>query len=124
LTAFATEVLERAGMTSEHALVLAANLVDAEVRGVNTHGLARLVPYLDQMRSGDITLRPEIDVHARTPVAADVDGGGGLGVLAGVEAMKWAVGAARQYGIGVVGVRNVGHLAPPPTTRGWQHARA
>lgn len=110
LTEFACAVLCSVGMVDSDARTLGANLVDSDLRGIESHGIVRLAPYIGQMTSGDVALRPEVRLEQRTPVAALVDGGGGFGVLAGMQAMRWTVQTARSYGLAMAGVTNIGHF--------------
>ena len=110
LRSFGARVFEHVGMRPEDAGLLAGNLVDSELRGVDTHGLARLAPYAGQLRSGDVNPRPQVALEVRTPVVAAVEGDGGFGVIAGMKAVSWATEAARSFGLAMAGVRNVGHF--------------
>lgn len=110
LQAFCEALLETAGMVPEDADVVAGLLVEADLRGYETHGVARLGIYLDRVKHGVMRVAPEMRVVSQGIAMAVLDGGHGFGQVAGVRAMDLAVEKARRAGVGVVGVRNSGHL--------------
>src|SRR5262249_56194048 len=92
------------------AATVAACLVSADLRGVDTHGLARLPGYLDRVRRGLINARPALAPKRVTPVAATLDGQNGFGFVVGTRAMQEAIAMAREFGIGVVSARRSTHF--------------
>jgi L-2-hydroxycarboxylate dehydrogenase (NAD+) len=110
LTEFVTSVFAATGMPRDYALLLARNLVDADLRGVSTHGVVRVPGYADQLRSGDVDPRARVVLDERSAASALVDGGGTFGAIAGTRAMEWGVRAAATTGIAMCGARNVAHF--------------
>jgi L-2-hydroxycarboxylate dehydrogenase (NAD+) len=106
---FCTRVFEKMGVPAEDAVVTADVLVAANLRGIDSHGVARLKRYVDGLRDGVMLARPDIEIVHETPSTALVDGGAGLGQPVGVRGMKLAIEKARQIGIGFVAVRNSNH---------------
>lgn len=106
---FCRQVFERLGVPAEDARVAAEVLVAADLRGIESHGVARLQRYVDGLRRGVMEPRPEIEVVRETPVTALLDGGAGLGQVVGVKGMKLAIEKAEKAGVGLVAVRNSNH---------------
>lgn len=110
LTAFAAAVFEKTGCTPEHARMAAVNLVAADLRGIDSHGVARLSGYYRLYEAG--RLKGDADyrwVH-ETPGTATLDAGAGLGLVAGQMAMEKAIEKAETVGTGWVAVRNSNHF--------------
>ena len=74
-----TAIFQAWGMKGEQVEITVRMLVAADLRGIDTHGVA-IVPLYDEFRrTGKLTLNPEIKVVRETPAIALMDGGGGLG---------------------------------------------
>ena len=107
----AAQILEKHGVASEIAKMVADVLVDADARGVVSHGLTRLPAYVARVRAG--VLAPD----ARPAIIADngalllLDGGNGFGAVAGIEAADLAMERATKYGCAWVIVRASNHLS-------------
>jgi LDH2 family malate/lactate/ureidoglycolate dehydrogenase len=108
--AFARRVLIANGVPETDAATVAACLLSADLRGVDTHGLCRLPIYLDRLRRGLINPRPALAPRRVTPVAASLDGENGFGFVVGRRAMAEAISMAREFGIGVVAARRSTHF--------------
>jgi LDH2 family malate/lactate/ureidoglycolate dehydrogenase len=108
--AFARRLLIAHGVPEADAAIVAACLVSADLRGVDTHGLTRLPGYLDRVRRGLTNPRPVLAPTRVTPVAASLDGQNGFGFVVGTRAMGEAIVMAREFGIGVVSVRRSTHF--------------
>jgi len=109
LQRFCVRVFEKLGVPHDDAEVTADVLVEANLRGVDSHGVARLRRYVKGLQDGVMVPRPEIKVVHETPVTALMDGGAGLGQPVGVRAMKLAIAKAKEIGAGFVAVRNSNH---------------
>jgi LDH2 family malate/lactate/ureidoglycolate dehydrogenase len=112
LAQFTTSILARLGVPADDARTVADNLVLAELRGVDSHGLIRLPIYARRVRAGAVKANPAISVKATFPAVALVDGDNGLGAVVGVRAMDEAIAIARAHGTGFVGVRRSNHFGP------------
>jgi len=110
LKAFAIAVFERMGCPPEQAQLAATVLVEADIRGIDSHGLARLPGYVRLWEAGRINATPKITIVHQTPSTAVVDGDGGLGLVVAPFAMKVAIEKAAQCGTGWVAVRNSNHF--------------
>jgi len=109
LTIFCERVFRAAGVAREDALITAEVLVAADLRGIDSHGVARLRRYVDGLRQGVMCPRPGVRIVHETPLTALVDGGGGLGQPIGVRGMRLAIAKAETHGLGLVAVRNSNH---------------
>jgi LDH2 family malate/lactate/ureidoglycolate dehydrogenase len=107
---FARGLLMANGMPDADAGIVAACLVRADLRGVDTHGLMRLPGYLDRLRRGLINANPKLEPKRVTPVAASLDGQDGFGFVVATRAMAEAIAIAETYGVGVVAVRRSTHF--------------
>ncbi len=112
LTEFTVAVLERLDVPAADAREVAGNLVLAELRGVDSHGLIRLPVYARRLRAGVVKARPDIKISSPYPAVALVDGDNGLGAVVGARAMAQAIEIARVQGTGFVGVRRSNHFGP------------
>ncbi|MBN1483269.1 MAG: Ldh family oxidoreductase [Chloroflexia bacterium] len=105
----ATRVFVALNVPEEDARTTADVLVAADLRGVDSHGVARLRRYVKGIRDGVMLPRPEIRLVHETPATALIDGGAGLGQPVGVRAMRLAIEKAQGVGAGFVTVRNSNH---------------
>jgi len=96
-------------MGPEDALLFVDGIVEADLRGISTHGIYRLPVYARGFRTGAINPRPTLSVLRERAATMLVDADNGLGVVVGQRAMDLAVGLARASGLGAVGVRNSNH---------------
>ncbi len=98
------------GVPAEQAVVVADNLVEADLRGVDSHGSHLMALYDGRVRSGH--LRPVTTVTTLDDQGSTVrlDGGLGFGQVAGTAAVDLAVERAREHGMATVSVRELTHL--------------
>lgn len=122
LRSFAAEALMGSGLTEDDAALTARLIVQADMRGVSTHGLVRLPMYTERLRLGGIDPRAAMEFVAESGATAVLDARGGMGYLAADRAMRRALDLAAAQGLGAVSVRGSGHfgsadgyamLAPP-----------
>jgi len=98
------------GMPVDQVEVTTRIMVEADLRGIDSHGIATL-PLYDQFRqAGKLTMNPEVRTLRESPVTALLDGGGGLGHWPSHQAINLAVDKCARTGIGVVCVRNSNHF--------------
>src|SRR5215212_2664887 len=108
--AFVRRLLGAHGVPETDAAIIASCLVSADLRGVDTHGIARLPGYLDRVRRGLINPAPALVPLRVTPVAASLDGQDAFGFVVGLCAIKEAMAMARDFGLGLVTVRRSTHF--------------
>jgi LDH2 family malate/lactate/ureidoglycolate dehydrogenase len=121
------------GCSEEHARIAATVLVAADLKGIDSHGVARLPGYVRLWRSGRIQTRPHWQWIQRLPAVVILDADGALGLVAGQVAMEKAVELASVYGTAQVLVRNSNHfgiasehalIASPRGMIGWAMTNA
>ncbi len=98
------------GCSETDAQTAATVLVSADLRGIDSHGVARLSGYVRLWEAGRINARPNIQVVHETYSTATVDGDAGLGLVVAPFAMKIAIEKAEKVGTGWVSVRNSNHF--------------
>jgi len=104
--------LQRRGLTAEHAGFVADGLIEASLRGVDTHGVRLFPTYLAELDGGRSRARPEMGWLPGARAARVLDAGHALGLVAGRVACDEAVRLAREYGVGTVAVCNSNHFGP------------
>jgi len=110
LSAYCARIFEGLGVPGDQAALVAASLIESDLRGVESHGVHLMALYADRLTAGHLQGRTELDVLRDDGASALIDGGSGLGQVAGIQAMDLAVAKAREYGVGSVAVRNSSHL--------------
>lgn len=111
LTQFATALLARAGLEPEKAGVVAEILVEGDLLGHTTHGLALLPAYLDELERGGMAAAGAPAVLVDLPAAVTWDGGRLPGPWLTVRAIDLAMERARRHGTCTVVIRRSHHLA-------------
>ncbi|MFD7458004.1 MULTISPECIES: Ldh family oxidoreductase [unclassified Streptomyces] len=109
LRAFAAALLEKGGLSTEHARTTADVFVWAALRGIDSHGVARVPAYLDLLDKGVANARPDLRFESTTPAAAVLDADRAPGPVALTAAAEEAVRRARTTGVAAVGVRRTVH---------------
>ncbi len=110
LRAHCAALLAALGVPRADAELVAESLVEADLRGVDSHGVHLLPMYAARLRAGHVKARAELRVLADDGPIARLDGGLGLGQVAGVAAIDLAVERALALGMGAVAVRESTHL--------------
>jgi LDH2 family malate/lactate/ureidoglycolate dehydrogenase len=110
LREFSTRVFLHFGVSEEDAAQAADVLARADLRGIDSHGVARLHTYFDLLSVGRINPRPQIKVVRSTPSTATIDGDNGLGLVVGPHANRIAMDTAEKCGSGWVSVCNTNHF--------------
>jgi LDH2 family malate/lactate/ureidoglycolate dehydrogenase len=114
LKASAIEILRACGESGEGSETVAASMVKADARGITTHGTHLLVPVYDRVQANQLPLPTMATLVEEKGAVAIIDGGDGLGAVAGKKAVETAVKKAKQFGVATALVRNtnnVGSLA-------------
>ena len=111
LKSFVSDVLANVGVARPDAETVADVLVAADLRGVESHGVARLESYyVSRIRSGKLEAKPNVTVARETPSSIVLDAGNGLGHPAGKRAMLAVIEKAKQNGSAFGAVRNSNHF--------------
>jgi LDH2 family malate/lactate/ureidoglycolate dehydrogenase len=106
---FCRRVFESFDVPEAEARTAADVLAYSDLRGIDSHGVARLVTYVDMLELGRINPRPSVSVVRETASTATVDGDNGLGLVVGPKANEIAMSKAREAGSGWVSVCNTNH---------------
>jgi LDH2 family malate/lactate/ureidoglycolate dehydrogenase len=110
LRSFTQNIFLSMGCSDEHAPLAADVLLLSDLRGIDSHGVARLIGYVRLWEKERINAKPNITIVHETPTTATVDGDAGLGLIVAPFAMRLAIQKAEQYGSGWVSVRNSNHF--------------
>jgi L-lactate dehydrogenase len=111
LIAFATQVLETNGMQPDMALDVAQVLLEGDLYGHDTHGLALLAPYTAQLKNGQMRGDGEIEIVNQRAAVATWDGGYLPGPWLVRRGLDWAQTVAREYGTATLAIRKSSHIA-------------
>ncbi len=98
------------GCSHEDATTATTVLVAADVRGIDSHGVARLPGYIRLWEAGRINPTPNIRIIHESPSTATIDGDAGLGLVVAPYAMQVAINKAKIAGTGWVSVGNSNHF--------------
>jgi LDH2 family malate/lactate/ureidoglycolate dehydrogenase len=98
LTNWCRAAFMAAGMPEQDATLTAESLVEADLRGVESHGVVRVPIYIERLTRGVISPRPAMAVTRETRSTAVVDGGNGMGQVVGAYAMGLATDKAEREG--------------------------
>jgi len=110
LREFSTRVFLHLGCSKEDAEQAADVLACADLRGIDSHGIARLHSYFEMLTEGGLNPKPKIAIVRSTPSTATVDGDNGLGLVVAAKANCIAMDLAEKAGSGWVSVRNTNHF--------------
>ncbi|MGC4104522.1 Ldh family oxidoreductase [Ferruginibacter sp.] len=110
LYTFSTAVFEKIGCSKKDADIAAKTLLSADIRGVDSHGVARLSGYIRLWEVQRVNATPKITITHETPSTAVVDGDAGLGLVVAPYAMQVAIDKAKNVGTGWVSVKNSNHF--------------
>ncbi len=110
LEEFIRDVLIGVRVPQDDARICADVLITADKRGIHSHGINRLKPiYYDRIRSGIMKPEGRMEIVREGPTTAVVDGKFGMGHAIGKRSMELAIDKAREFGMGMVAVRNSTH---------------
>lgn len=104
------KLFEAAGVGSEDAERASSALLLADLRGIESHGVARLPGYVRRLRSGMIDARAEMTVDRETPSTIAFNANNGLGLTVGRRAMSRCIAKAEETGICMATVRRSNHF--------------
>ena len=110
LYSFTESVFLAMGCSAKDATTATRVLIAADLRGIDSHGVARLSGYVRLWEAGRINATPNLSIVHETPSTAVVDGDAGLGLVVAPYAMQIAIDKAKQVGTGWVSVKNSNHF--------------
>ncbi|WP_207515491.1 Ldh family oxidoreductase [Longitalea luteola] len=107
---FTNQVFQQMGCPAEQAGLATEVLLSADLRGIDSHGVARLSGYVRLWEAKRVNAQPVIRIIHETPSTAVVDGDSGLGLVVAPFAMQVAIEKAKKAGTGWVSVQNSNHF--------------
>jgi L-2-hydroxycarboxylate dehydrogenase (NAD+) len=107
---FTYTVFKHIGCSNDDATLATKVLLAADIRGIDSHGIARLTGYVRLWEAKRINSHPNITIKHETPSTAVVDGDAGLGLVVAPHAMQIAIDKASTVGTGWVSVCNSNHF--------------
>ena len=107
---FTNQIFQQIGCSAEQAELAATVLISADLRGIDSHGVARLSGYVRLWEAKRVNAKPEIKIIHETPSTAVIDGDSGLGLVVAPFAMQVAIDKAKNVGTGWVSVQNSNHF--------------
>lgn len=109
LEKFCSDVFETFGFSKDDSDQIKDVLLTADLYGIESHGMQRMVRYHKGIEKGQIHIEAKPEVVFETPVSAVIDGHSGMGQLVSVFAMNKAIEKAQSAGVGIVSVRDSNH---------------
>jgi LDH2 family malate/lactate/ureidoglycolate dehydrogenase len=107
---FTEQVFLSMGCPEEDARLATDSLLAADLRGVDSHGIARLIGYVRLWDAGRVNPKPDVKIVHETPSTATVNGDAGLGLVVAPKAMDIAIQKAQVAGSGWISVKNSNHF--------------
>lgn len=107
---YTKSVFNNIGCNEKDSGIATEVLLSADLRGIDSHGIARLIGYVRLWESSRVNAAPDIAITHETPSTAVIDGDAGLGLVVAPYAMKVAIEKARNVGTGWVSVGNSNHF--------------
>lgn len=112
LTELGIRAFEGLGLPHQDAVDVVRILVLADLFGLSTHGLSRIESYGERLQVRGINARPNIQVTSPAPGLRLVAGDNAVGPLVGMHALRAAMQAAEQCGVGIAFARQSNHFGP------------
>ena len=106
---FCQKVFAGYGFNEEESAKITEVLLDADLSGIESHGIQRLIRYHKEITEGLVKVDAVPEIVKETPVSATIEANDAMGQLMGIQAMDLAIEKAKKCGIGMVAVRNSNH---------------
>lgn len=110
LRVFTKDILKKAGLSSSESEMVAESLVEAELRGLGSHGMFRLRTYLERIRTGVVAANVEPEILNEASTALLVDGANGMGASIGMKVMNICMKRASEFGTCFASVNRGNHF--------------
>jgi LDH2 family malate/lactate/ureidoglycolate dehydrogenase len=107
---FSQKVFLAMGFSEEDATLATKVLLKADLRGIDSHGIARLSGYVRLWKAARLKANPQVKIVYETPSTATLDGDAGVGLVVAPKAMEIAIQKAKNVGTGWVAVKNSNHF--------------
>ncbi len=109
ITRIASEVLQAAGASAENGDIVGKHLADANLAGHDSHGFIRIPQYVRNIREGQLNPKAQPKVNRDSKATAQISGNGTFGQVAASFGTRLAMKKAKEYGVGMVSMYNLGH---------------
>lgn len=110
LAAFVTETFRKVGVPQDNAEIITDVLIEANLRGIDTHGVMRVPIYIERFQKNLVNPCPKIKFEERMPSVLLVDGDNGPGHVVGTETMNRLIEKADKQGICIAGIHHSNHF--------------
>ena len=110
LLALANRIVAAGGSSPAEADIVAGHLIEANLRGHDSHGVGMLVAYVRDLEGGTLKANQTPEIVSDTGTISVWDARAGYGQVVARQAVEWAIGAARTHGVAVNGLRNAHHI--------------
>src|SRR5882757_5643730 len=110
LLALANGIVTVGGSSPAEAAIVAEHLVEANLRGHDSHGVGMLVAYVRNLEGGTLHVNQKPEIVSDTGTISVWDARAGYGQVIARQAVEWAIAAAKQHGVAVNGLRNAHHI--------------
>ena len=110
LTAVVRAIVKAGGSSDREAEMVATNLVEANLKGHDSHGVGMLPRYIDSLKEGGLTPNAHVSITLDSNALLTLDGNQGYGQVMGFEAMELGAERAKRHGVCVVGLSNAHHI--------------
>lgn len=107
---FCETLFQAYGFKADESKIITDVLLRADLYGIESHGIQRLVRYHDEISSRQVDINSKTEIVHETAISACIDANKVMGQLAAAEAMKLAINKAQKSGCGMVTVRNSNHF--------------
>lgn len=105
-----TQILFKSGFPQEDSALIADFLLQADLNGISTHGLARLNLYIERAENNALNKQPVVKIIKDTNATTVVDADNGMGIVAAKKAIELVTAKAKEFGIGFATIRNSNHI--------------
>ncbi|MDC3417580.1 Ldh family oxidoreductase [Aquibacillus salsiterrae] len=110
LQQFCCDIFVKAGVADEKAKIVAESLIQADLRGVDSHGVVRTSIYMKRIEQSMIDPHAEVAIEKENDVSALLNGNNNFGSVVGSKALQLAITKAKKQGVAIVGVRGSNHF--------------
>lgn len=110
LQQFCRELFKRAGVAEEHAKTVAESLIQADLRGVDSHGVVRTAIYIERIEKNMMNPLAEPEIESEDFSTVLINGNNNIGAVVGKKAVEVALEKAKERGVAIVGVKGSNHF--------------
>ena len=110
LSKFSIQLFSAMGASKDDSKIASDVLISADLRGIDSHGVSRLISYVNLWESGRINMSPNIKIVRENKSTFTIDGDSGLGLIVAPRAMEIAIDRAKKFGSGWGAIKNSNHF--------------